>query len=282
MLSPSLPRCYRQLQGALGSKRCMSSISVISTASQSYVQHLVINRPPANALSKDFVRELRMAVAKVQEDTSVRAVVMRSELPRVFCAGADLKERISMTDEETKAFSRLLRETMDMVAGIKVPVISAVEGAALGGGLELMLASDIRVAGKGAVMGLIETSLGILPGAGGTQRLPRIIGEARAKELIFTAKKFSAEEAVHLGIVNYCVEAGQAVAKAEELADRIADMGPMGIHYAKKAIDQGLQVSLKEGMAVEEENYNKTVGTKDRLEGLRAFRDKRPAVYKGA
>jgi methylglutaconyl-CoA hydratase len=164
---------------------------------------------------------------------------------------------------------------------LPMPVLAALEGAALGGGLELALACDLRVAGGAAKLGLPETSLAIIPGAGGTQRLPRLIGRARAKELIFTARRFGAEEALALGVVDRAVTAGQALAAALDLARQILPNGPVALRAAKAAIDGGLDQDRAGGLLIEEACYARVLPTEDRLEGLAAFREKRPPVYRG-
>jgi methylglutaconyl-CoA hydratase len=160
-------------------------------------------------------------------------------------------------------------------------VIAVLEGAAFGGGLELALAADLRVAGAEAKMGLVETALAIIPGGGGTQRLPRLIGAARAKELIFTARRLGAEEAGRLGLVDQVVPAGQALEVALGLAREILPNGPVAVRMAKQAINQGQDLDLVDGLALEEACYARVIPTEDRLEGLAAFREKRKPQYKG-
>ncbi|CAN0185749.1 unnamed protein product [Ascophyllum nodosum] len=243
---------------------------------------MAINNPKANALGFNLIKELEDAVKDLADDESVRAVVLTSAVPGVFCAGADLKERATMSSDETEQFVTRLRTLMDKVAGIPVPTIAAVEGAAFGGGLELMLACDLRVAGKKATVGLTETSLGIIPGAGGTQRLPRLIGACKAKELIFTARKLTAEEALELGIVGTVVDAGRAKSEAMSMAEEIARRAPLAIRAAKMAIDEGLrQGDTKQGMAIERSMYARVLKTRDRNEGLQAFKERRAPEFIG-
>jgi len=164
---------------------------------------------------------------------------------------------------------------------LPMPTIAAIEGAALGGGLELALCCDLRVAGSGAKLGLPETSLGIIPGAGGTQRLPRLIGLSKAKELMFTAERIQSERALELGLVNHAVDAGRATEKALEIAGRIAVNGPVAVRLAKQAASAGMQADVTTGMDIERGCYAQVITTKDRTEGLVAFREKRKPVYKG-
>jgi enoyl-CoA hydratase/carnithine racemase len=170
---------------------------------------------------------------------------------------------------------------MQAVATIPVPTIAAINGVALGGGFELALACDIRIASSIAVAGLPETTLAIIPGGGGTQRLPRIAGEARAKELIFTGRRISAGEALDYGIVHEVVAPDELRARVQAVARAIASNGPVAVRAAKEAIVRGLEMPLVQGLALELEMYSRTVPTKDRVEGLEAFREKRAPVYRG-
>lgn len=234
-----------------------------------------------NSFSKLMIKEFRAAIADVSIDTSARCVILKSEVPKVFCAGADLKERLAMPDNEISNFVTGLRDTMAAVANIPVPTIAAIEGVAFGGGLELALACDIRVAGSDAQLGLTETALAIIPGAGGSQRLPRLIGVAKAKELIYTAARLTSQEALSLGLVNHSVPSGSAVAKAEELAASIVEKGPVAIRMAKQAIDTGASLDMAKALQVEKMCYDELVMTQDRKEGLNAFVEKRKPKYKG-
>jgi enoyl-CoA hydratase/carnithine racemase len=211
-----------------------------------------------------------------------RCVVVTSSSPKVFSAGADLKERREMTPDQAEAFVSQLRTTMQRIAALPQPVIAAVEGVAVGGGLELALACDLRIAAQTATLGLPETSLAIIPGAGGTQRLPRLIGVARAKELIWTGRRLSGEEAFSCGLVDRVVEPGRAVEEAMSLAWKIAGNGPIAIRASKEAIDQGLTATtMEEALEIERQCYGLTLPTKDRQEGLAAFNEGRTPNYKG-
>ncbi len=243
---------------------------------------LGLDRPGArNALGRQLLGELEEAFAALAADPAIRVVVLHSLVEGVFCAGADLKERAGMTPEEAEAFVKRLRAAFTALERLPMPVIAALEGAALGGGLELALACDLRVAGAAARLGLPETSLAIIPGAGGTQRLPRLIGRSRAKELIFTARRLSSAEALACGVVDRSVEAGSALAAALDLAREILPNGPVALRAAKEAIDAGLDRDRDGGLAVEEACYARVLPTEDRLEGLAAFREKRKPVYRG-
>jgi len=214
-------------------------------------------------------------------DPDARAVVLTGAGEKAFCAGADLKERDGMTDEAWRAQHVVFEQAAARILRCPIPVIAAVEGAALGGGFELALLADFIVAGATAVFGMPETTLGIFPGAGGTQLLPRVVGAPLAKELIFTGRRLAAEEARAAGLVNHVVPTGQARAKATEIAATIADNGPVAVRQAKKAIAYGTETDLETAMVLAIEAYNATVVTEDRLEGVRAFNEKRRPRFKG-
>ena len=248
------------------------------------VAKLIFNRPSAaNAMGRKMLGELQSAIAHLTDhETNVRCVVLTSATDKVFSAGADLRERSTMTQKEAAAFVTSLRGTFDALANLPMPVISAIEGVAVGGGLEIALTSDIIVAGDNAKFGLPETSLAIIPGAGGTQRLPRLIGVARSKELIFSARRIDAKTAQEYGLVQHVVPAGEAQEKALEIAKEIASNGPLAIRAAKSAIMQGMDASsLTEAMEIERKYYQTIIPTEDRLEGLAAFREKRKPEYEG-
>jgi methylglutaconyl-CoA hydratase len=243
---------------------------------------LGLDRPAAkNALGRQLMDEFRQALADLRVDPAIRVVVLHSLVPGVFCAGADLKERAEMSQAEAGAFVQGLRSAFTELEDLPMPVIASLEGAAFGGGLELALAADLRVAGTGAKMGLVETALAIIPGAGGTQRLPRLIGASRAKELIFTARRIDAMEAERLGLVNRLMPAGQALEGALALAREILPNGPVALRMAKQAVSRGLDLDRDAGLAFEQACYAQVIPTKDRLEGLAAFRDKRKPQYRG-
>nr|CAD7404011.1 unnamed protein product [Timema cristinae]CAD7434920.1 unnamed protein product [Timema monikensis] len=245
-----------------------------------------MNRPHArNALSRKQTSDMTAALESLRFDRSVRVLVLTSLVPGIFCAGADLKERLTLSIDDTTAFVPKLRFLANAIDNFQVPVIAAIDGAALGGGLELALACDIRVAASNAKLGLVETKLGIIPGAGGTQRLPRIVGPAVAKELIFTGRIMDGEESWNLGVVNHVVEQNKegdaAFQKALEIAREIVPNGPVGVRMAKLAISKGLEVDIGSGNTIEEACYAQVIPTKDRIEGLKAFSEKRSPSYSG-
>lgn len=243
---------------------------------------LTLNRPQAaNALSVNLLNELKEAILDIRYDSLVKCVIVTGQGEKVFCAGADLKERAEMDQNQARKTVSLIKEVINSFEDLPKPVIAAVNGMALGGGAELALACDIRVASNTAKFGLPETSLAIIPGAGGTQRLSRLVGKGKAKELIFTGRKIDAMEAEKIGLIEYAVPFERLLDKAFEIATEIVKNGPIAISQAKFAIDKGYDVDLATGLDIEAKAYEITIPTKDRLEGLAAFKEKRPPIYKG-
>jgi enoyl-CoA hydratase/carnithine racemase len=244
---------------------------------------LTINRPEVlNCLSFPTLKRMRKLCAELASDLSVRAILITGAGDKAFCAGADLKERKDMPQERVPLFVRNIRAVMDDVEALPQPTIGLVNGFAFGGGTELLLACDLRIAAPHAQLGLTETSLAIIPGAGGTQRLPRLIGKARAKELILTARKIDAAEAERIGLVNRVAPAGKLREVGLEVARAIAANGPIAVRAAKRAIDQGSELPLAQGLEVEGRCYELVLPTRDRVEALTAFAEKRAPNYVGA
>lgn len=247
---------------------------------------LGLNRPEGrNAFDQSLVMQLTKALETIRKDEKIRVLIIRSLVPKVFCAGADLRERFRMNDTEVEEFVCTLRNLMNNVESMPTPVISAIDGVALGGGLELALATDIRTAAIEAKMGLVETRLAIIPGAGGTQRLPRLIGPAKAKELIYSAKILDGQEAHEIGLVNHVVQQNKngdaAYLSALDIAREILPNGPIGVRMAKVAITKGIEVPIEDGFEIEKKCYAELIDTEDRLEGLTAFTTKRVPIYRG-
>jgi len=255
---------------------------VVERSADRHVVTVVLNRPEQmNAMNTAMGEDLLACFDGFQHDADARAVVFTGAGDHAFCAGGDLKERNEMSDETWRAQHVIFEQAAFRVLRCPVPVIAAVEGFALAGGCELAILSDFIVASENAVFGVPETTLGIFPGIGGTQLLPRILGAPLAKELIFTGRRMKAEEARAAGLLNHLVPKGQARAKATEIATTIAQNGPLAVRQAKKAIAYGLETDLDTAMILAIEAYNATVVTEDRLEGVRAFNEKRKPNFKG-
>lgn len=264
-------------------------VVTLGTSSQHTANISVIHmndQKAKNALSKRTVNSFLEILNRFQyeptDSNQVRALVLKSDVAGVFCAGANLKERLEMTNSQVEAWLKVQRALMDTLNDFPYPTIAAIDGVALGGGLELALACDIRIVNEKAKVGLVETRLAIIPGAGGTQRLTRLIGIGKAKEHIFVAEPVSGAEAVKIGIANHVVSGDEAAFnKAIELAKKISKRGPKALRLAKAAIDHGSQTSLDSGLDIEQAYYGQLLGSSDRIEGMIAFKEKREPIYKG-
>jgi enoyl-CoA hydratase/carnithine racemase len=254
----------------------------VARSADGYVVTVELNRPEVlNAMNTAMGEELLRCFDAFVWDKTARAVVFTGAGEKAFCVGGDLKEREGMSDEAWRAQHLIFEQGAARVLHCPVPVIAAVEGFAMGGGCELAVLSDLIVASESAVFAVPEITRGIFPGIGGTQLLPRIIGAPLAKELIFTGRRMDAREAKAVGLVNHLVPKGQARAKALEIAQVIAENGPVAVRQAKKAINWGSETDLETAMALAIEAYNNTVTTADRLEGVRAFNEKRKPRFEG-
>jgi enoyl-CoA hydratase/carnithine racemase len=243
---------------------------------------LTLNRPDVmNSFNFALLHALSREIEAIDADPSVRVVIVTGAGDKAFAAGADLKERLTYTPEQVKEFIFTIRNLFTRIEYMRKPAIAAVNGVALGGGTELAMACDIRVASKNASLGQTETRLAIIPGAGGTQRLPRLVGKGMAKELIFTGRRVDAEEAQRIGLVNKVCELPSLLDEARKMAAMICETGPIAIEQAKYAINYGMETDLHTGLAIESNAYWVCIPTEDRLEGLAAFREKRKPVYKG-
>jgi len=255
---------------------------VLLTEEQDGIVTLTLNRPKVmNCLNFKLLHALKEQIDQLRFKPEVRVLIITAAGEKAFCAGADLKERATLTPIQVKAYIFTIRDLFATIENLNKPVIAAVNGIALGGGTELALASDIRIASKNASLGLTETRLAIIPGAGGTQRLPRLVGKGKAKELIFTGRRVAAAEALDIGLVNSVCEPDALLDECHKMAAMICETGPVAIEQAKYAINYGLETDLNTGMAIESNAYWVCIPTQDRLEGLAAFKEKRKPVYKG-
>jgi len=242
-----------------------------------------IDRPARrNALSRATLLALGGLAREAATNASIRAVVLTGAGDAAFCAGADLKERREMSDDDVRAQLDLYQSELGALDRSPKPVVAAINGVALGGGLELALCCDLRVASAHAELGLPETSLGIIPGAGGTQRLPRVVGEGRAKEMILLGRRLTAAEAIGWGLVNRVAPAGASVVDdAVAWVRPIAEGAPIAQAAALSAVDRALDVPLDVGLALERVSYEKTLASADRREALAAFAEKRSPRFEG-
>lgn len=260
----------------------MDTRDTVLISRQAGLATVTLNRPARrNALSRALVADLGQAIVELAADPDIRVIAFTGAGDRAFCAGADLKERRSMSEDDVRRFVPQLAATLNALAALSKPTIAAINGAALGGGLELAMACDLRLAVDGAILALPETQLAIIPGAGGTQRLPRLIGVARAKEMIFTGRRVASQEALAMGLVNRVCAPDRLAGACRELAASILTAGPIALAQAKRAIDTGSAMPLADALAIEWACYEQTLPTDDRLEALAAFQEKRRPVFKG-
>ncbi|MGB3634622.1 MAG: enoyl-CoA hydratase-related protein [Rubrobacteraceae bacterium] len=233
-----------------------------------------------NALNPQVTEEIGQALLDVEQD-GPRAIIVTGAGEKSFVAGADIGEMNSMEPLEAKRFTEIGHAAMALLDKSPIPTIAAVNGFALGGGCELALACDIRIAAENALFGFPEVGLGILPGMGGTQRLPRLVGPAVAKELIFSARRIDAAEAKEIGLVNRVVPEGEALSAARELAAKIAANGPVAVRHAKTAANRSLDVDLISGLEYEADQFALLFATEDAREGMGAFMEKRKPQFEG-
>jgi enoyl-CoA hydratase len=245
------------------------------------IAYVTVNRPEVlNALDSDTWWGLQRAFEDAQEDPVVRGVILTGT-GKAFIAGADISELAEITAVEAQKSSRFGQSVLDLIEGLGKPVIAAVNGFALGGGCETAMACTIRIASEKAKFGQPEVALGLLPGGGGTQRLPRLVGKGRALQLILSGETISAQEAYRIGLVNEVVPAEQLIARAEAILQKIFANAPIAVAYSLEAVNKGLDTSQAEGLALEASFFGLCAGTEDKKEGTSAFLAKRPAQFQG-
>jgi enoyl-CoA hydratase/carnithine racemase len=243
---------------------------------------VTLNRPDKlNALNKDMLDEFKNLVEVLETDKTTRALIITGQGDKAFCAGADLKERQAMNEKDILTRLEFMKTLYLRFEKLPIPIFCAINGIALGGGLELALSCDFRIASENAILGVPEVELGIIPGNGGTQRLTRIVGVAKALELVLMARRISPEEALKIGLVHAVVPPGLASGQALVWATKILEVGPIAIKQAKAGIKQGFQKPLEEALSFEIECYKPCLYSKDRQEALKAFNEKRKPQFKG-
>lgn len=251
---------------------------------QPHVAMLTLNRPEvANAIDTRMAEELLQVFTGLLHDSAdLRCLIVTGRGARAFCAGGDLKQRNTMTDAQWAAQHAVMERAVVAMLDCPIPIIAAVNGAAVGGGCEIALLADFIYAAQHASFALTETRLGIFPGAGGTQTLPRAIGSRRAIELICSARPFTADEAFQWGLVNQLLPPDELMPAALATAQRIASNAPLAVMQAKKSIRVGTQMDLQQGLKFSIEAYHRLIGTRDRIEGVRAFVEKRAPSFTGS
>ncbi|SDE53915.1 Enoyl-CoA hydratase/carnithine racemase [Priestia aryabhattai B8W22] len=262
----------------------MNKVQVVSWSKQNKIAKIVINHPPVNVLSADVIEQLGVVIDEIESDCEVNVVIITGEGDKAFVSGGDIKgfpDWMGKGVEVAKQKSLWLQEPLNKLERLSRPTIAAINGVALGGGCELAMCCDIRIAEEQIKIGLPEIKLGLFPGAGGTQRLPRLVGKAKAKEMIFTGKPLSAEEAKQIGLVNHVVPRGKSLEKALGLAESISRLSLPALSLAKCSIDMGCEQPLYEGLVTEAEYFGHVFQKEDIKEGVEAFIQKREPKFVG-
>src|SRR6202795_925344 len=246
------------------------------------IAYVTLNRPKVlNALNTPTWADLRAAFEDARDDEAVRGVILTGAGDKAFIAGADVSELAHVTALQAEQSSRFGQEVLDLIENLGKPGIAAINGVALGGGCETAMACTIRIAVETAKFGQPEVKLGLVPGGGGTQRLPRLVGKGRALELILSAEMISAQEAYRIGLVNEIVPAADLLTRAEAILRKIASNAPMAVKFALTAVNKGLETSQDEGLLLEASYFGLCAGTEDKKEGTTAFLEKRPPQFSG-
>jgi enoyl-CoA hydratase/carnithine racemase len=246
------------------------------------IAYITLNRPKVlNALSHQTFVDLRAAFEDARDDAAVRGVILTGAGDKAFIAGADISELATVTAVEAEQSSHFGQEVLNLVENLGKPVIAAINGFALGGGCETAMACTIRVASETATFGQPEVRLGLVPGGGGTQRLPRLVGKGRALQIILTGEMISAQDAYRVGLVNEVVPAAEVIARSEAILKQIFANAPLGVKYSLEAVNKGLETSQAEGQALEASFFGLCAGTEDKKEGTQAFLQKRAPQFQG-
>lgn len=240
-----------------------------------------LNRPPYNPLSSQLFGELSDCMDKIDQDEEIRAVIITGKGDKALAAGADIKEMANLGFKEITQMNKISRQAFTKIANLGKPVIAAINGLALGGGLELALCCDLRICSDNAKLGLPEINLAIIPGGGGTQRLQRLVGQAKAKEIMFFGETLKADEALAIGLVNKVVPLAELLDTAKEMAKKLAEKPPVAMRMLKMAIQSGAHLDMESALDLEATCFNTAFSTQDREEGMKAFLEKRKPEFKG-
>ena len=260
----------------------MGDFQNIHLEKKNQIAYITIDRPKVlNALNMATMEELRQAFASVKEDAEVRVVILTGAGEKAFVAGADIGELSKHSPVSAKEYTHKGQAIIDSIENLGKPVIACINGFALGGGCELAMACTMRLASENAKLGQPEVKLGIIPGYGGTRRLPRLVGKGVAMQLVLTGEMISAAEALRVGLVNEVVPAAELIPRAEAIAAKIIANAPLAVQYAMEAVNHGLDMTLAEGLFLEATLFAVCCSTEDKNEGTRAFLEKRPAQFKG-
>src|SRR6266567_1278118 len=258
------------------------SLENVSYAKKGAIAHVTLNRPKVlNALNQRTWEDLKAAFEDARDDAAVRGVILTGAGDKAFIAGADISELTHLTAVEAEKSSSYGQEVLNLIENLGKPVIAAINGFALGGGCETAMACTVRVAVENAKFGQPEVKLGVLPGGGGTQRLPRLVGKGRALQLILTGEMISAQDAYRIGLVNEVVPAANLIPRAEAILKQIFSNAPIAVKYSLEAVNKGLETSQDEGLALEASFFGLCAGTEDTKQGTSAFLEKRAPQFQG-
>src|SRR5208283_1004489 len=267
---------------ATASPTAVLTLTTVAYEKKDAIAYVTVNRPKVlNALNTPTWADLRTAFENARDDGAVRGVILTGAGDRAFVAGADISELAHATALEAEESSRFGQKVLDLIENLGKPVIAAINGFALGGGCETAMACTIRIAVESAKFGQPEVKLGVLPGAGGTQRLPRLVGKGRALQLILTGEMINAQEAYRIGLVNEVVPTANLISRAEAILKQIFSNAPLAIKYSLEAVNKGLETSQDEGLALEASFFGLCAGTEDKKEGTSAFLEKRAPRFQG-
>jgi enoyl-CoA hydratase len=246
------------------------------------IAYITIDRQKVlNALSTATMRELNQAFTAINADAEIRAVILTGAGEKAFVAGADISELNRLNAAEAKEYARRGHALFDLIEGLGKPVIACINGFALGGGCELAMACTMRIASDNARIGQPEVKLGIIPGYGGTQRLPRLVGKGVAMQILLTGEPITAQDAHRIGLVNEVVAQAELIPRAEAIVQKILANGPLAVQYTIEAVNKGIEISQAEGLSLEAALFGLSCSTEDKAEGTKAFLEKRPAAFKG-
>lgn len=260
----------------------MSSYNNLLFEKKNDIGIITINRPKAlNALNSETLHEIDMLITEISVDPTVKVVIICGAGDKAFIAGADITEMKAMTAMEGRSFAKQGQAVLDKIQNLPQPVIAAINGFALGGGCELAMACSIRIATEKSKFGQPEVMLGVIPGFGGSQRLPRLVGTGNANELLLVGDNINAQEAYRIGLINKLVDAEKLMSVAIEMAEKIASRAPIAVQLCKEAVNEGMDVDLQTGIALEAEIFGLCFATEDQKEGMNAFVEKRKANFIG-
>ncbi len=258
----------------------MKEFSTIKLEVKEHIAVVTLNDPPMNLLSGPMLRDLRDMMGELEKEEDLRCIIITGEGPKAFCAGANVDEYTDPTIDQLDETDVWARNILTRLSNFPCPIIAAINGYALGGGMELALACDIRIAAESAKMGLVETKIGMIAGWGGSQRLPRIVGVGNAKYMMFTSDKITADKALSIGLVQEVVPAEELMNKAMEMAERIAYNSPIAVRLEKEAVNFYMNMNIMEGLELERRCDRLTYLSEDSKEGMAAFEERRTPNYK--